>query len=168
MKCEPNKIDRATLMNVLSYDQVTGKFTWKVRPCRNVFPGDLAGTRTSDGYVQIRMNGITYKAHRLAYVYMTGIDPGTCIDHVNGDREDNRFSNLRAVSNSVNAQNRRKAKAGAKSGLIGAFWNSARSHWISSILVDGERINLGKFASEKEAHEAYLQAKRAMHKGCTL
>ena len=118
--------------------------------------------------MQIRIGGRMFKAHRLAFAHFHGVDPIDSIDHIDGDRLNNRISNLRAVKPVVNSQNRRKAAKGAASALLGAFRRSSDGKWFSLISVSGKRIWLGSFNSELQAHQAYIDAKRRFHEGCTV
>lgn len=83
------------LREVLEYDPAIGVFRWLIKPCGQISIGDIAGCRHGEGYVQIRVIGRIYLAHRLAWLYMTGEWPISLIDHRNLDRSDNRWSNLR-------------------------------------------------------------------------
>lgn len=106
--------------------------------------------------------------HRLAFLYMTGEWPAHQVDHINADRADNKWANLREATISVNAQNRRAALAGSSSGLLGASWDSKHERWKAQIRVNGRTRHLGYFGSPEAAHQAYLMSKRAHHAGCTI
>jgi hypothetical protein len=154
------------LHELLSYDPETGDFFWRVRAARNVFPGQKAGTLTHFGYVAIYIDELAHKAHRLAWRYAYEAWPTHTIDHINGDRADNRIANLRDVTRRENRQNIHKAHRTNISGLLGAA--KAKYSWRSSINVDGKRINLGSFKTPEEAHQAHVNAKRRFHPGNTL
>lgn len=153
------------LSEVLAYDQSNGAFTWLVKVSgRRV--GDKAGGIDEHGYIRIVVDGLRYKAHRLAWLYVNGDWPGGDIDHINGDRSDNRISNLRDIPHAANTQNRRKAHKNNGTGLLGAHRD--RNSFKSSIHSDGKQIFLGMFDTAEEAHQAYLKAKRRLHEGCTI
>ena len=100
-------LDRASTL--LSYDPDTGAFQWLVEfkfKSLVIKPGDYAGTINSDGYIKITIDGRTYLAHRLAFLFMTGKWPRQTVDHRDRDRTNNSWNNLRDVSQGVNNQNR--------------------------------------------------------------
>lgn len=158
-------ISQAILKELLSYDENTGKFHWKVSRAGNK-KGSLAGTINSNGYIVIRIFSKEYRAHRLVFLYINGVMPIFDVDHINGDRIDNRAANLREVTRSQNMQNLRVANSRSSSGLIGAGKN--RDRWAARIWVNGKRIHLGYFHDPESAHNAYLKAKREHHIGCTI
>lgn len=153
------------LRELLSYDATTGRFTWLVsRP--GTFAGSVAGhldSRSSSGYRTICINWKTHREHRLAWLYMTGEWPVSLIDHINGVRDDNRWCNLREANKSQNGQNRYKARSDSASPLIGASWISAKGKWCATIKVNGKQKFIGLFATDIEAHRAYVQAKDRLH-----
>ena len=151
------------LRELLAYDAETGTFRWRVRRSSNANAGSIAGT-VSHGYIAITIDGVTFHAHRLAWLYVHGEYPSQPIDHVNGRRDDNRIANLRLASSSINNQNRRTAHAA--SGLLGAY--PFKGRWKSSICVDRKQIHLGVFDTADAAHSAYVTAKRQLHPGCTI
>ena len=145
------KVERVRAL--LHYDPETGVFTRKVRTSNRINIGDVAGGKDAKGYICIRVDGKTYKAHRLAWLYMHGAWPTGEIDHINGVRDDNRITNLRNVTKSQNQQNQRSVRGYSRDG----------KRWKSQIRVGGEFFHLGCFATQKEAHAAYLKAKQALH-----
>lgn len=109
-----------------------------------------------------------YFAHRLAWFYVHGEWPKGHVDHINGNRDDNSAGNLRDVSPTVNAQNLRKARSDNKSGLLGVCWVERVKRWKAQINVHGAHLTIGFYESKEEAHQAYVQAKRQHHAGCTI
>ena len=158
----------AELAAVLAYDPETGRFTWLRPPARarHVKAGAEAGCLASDGYRQIRISRRGYMAHRLAFLLMTGAWPAGQVDHINGDRADNRWSNLRDVSASVNTQNQRRAQRGNRAGLLGVSLEGGR--YRARVRLNGTNQHMGLFDTPEEAHAAYLEAKRRLHAGCTV
>lgn len=162
IKTRSPEITYERLREMMSYDPETGVFTRLETD--DAMP---AGTTHATGYIDIRVDGFKYRAHRLAWLYMTGSFPSGVIDHLDGVKTNNRWSNLRDVTQFVNMQNQRLPRAGSKSGWLGV--TAARGgKWLASIKVHGRRIYLGTFREPEEAHAAYLAAKRERHAGCTI
>lgn len=107
-----------------------------------------------------------YYCHRLAYLYTHGYIP-EIVDHINGNRSDNRIENLRPSTKQLNAQNIKKANASNKLGLLGVH-KGQRGRFEAKIMVSRKNIFLGEFVTPQLAHDAYLKAKRVMHAANTL
>jgi len=164
-------ITHADLLQRLYYDKTTGVFTWtkSLRTARWV--GKQAGWIDKQGYRYIRINKRLYSAHRLAWFYVTGRWPSDgVVDHINGNPMDNAFNNLRDVTKKINQENRRKASIQNKSGLLGVSPNGKR--WAATINTSEngvcKHLYLGTFDTPELAHANYVQAKRRLHKGCTI
>ena len=112
-------IDREDALRALSYDPDSGIFAWRIRPCRNVFIGDRAGAKGDKGYIRIQIQGRVYMAHRLAWLCVHGRWPAQEIDHINGERDDNRIANLREATREINGQNMHGPKRGNRTGYLG-------------------------------------------------
>lgn len=154
---------------LLFYDPLTGVFTRKATvACRSGGAiGDIAGCAVPHkGGIQISIHSRIYRAHRLAWLYVHGKWPVGEIDHINGNNLDNRIVNLRDVSRTVNAQNIRRPKKTNKLGILGV--KKCRQKWQASVFADGKINHLGSFDSPELAQNAYITAKRKLHKGCTL
>jgi hypothetical protein len=158
-------MDAARLRYLLDYDTETGLFVWAGRspaPNGKRAAGCAAGTLNNNGYVSIKIDQSSYKAHRLAWLWVTGEWPDGEIDHRNGVRSDNRFSNLRVASKSQNQQNR-KLNSNNKSGYAGVSWFADTGQWVANIMADGCQKYLGLFDTAEEASARYLEAKAALH-----
>lgn len=153
------------LKELLHYGPETGVFT-RVGIRRGYRTGTIAGHQNKLGYVSIRMDDELYQAHRLAYLYMTASWPVGVVDHINGRCSDNRWSNLRDTTVSVNAQNQKRARVDNKVGLLGV--HSIGKRFRSVIKTSGKQTYLGIFDTPDQAHQAYLTAKRNQHAGCTI
>ena len=156
-------MDAHTLRSVLDYDPDTGKFTWKVRPSARTFAGDTAGCIDKEGYRLIKYRRKVYFAHRLAWLYVYGEWPKDKTDHINGAKSDNRIANLRDVTNSQNMQNQHRAMRTNRSGLLGVCTGKRGNRFAAVISVSGKQHRLGWFDTPKEAHEVYMNAKKANH-----
>lgn len=78
-------------VELIQYDPVDGTFRWLKSKNRKVKDGKIAGSINGSGYVLIHINGITYRAHRLAWLLVNGSWPDRHIDHINNDKADNRW-----------------------------------------------------------------------------
>lgn len=148
------------LREFLVYNSETGEFFWRESSClrHRVWFGKRAGSPHNRGYRQTSFRGKRYTEHRLAWLYMTGKWPSHQIDHINGQRSDNRFSNLREATQAENSANMKRKK---KSGLKGAYKQPCAGEgeiWMSQIVVNGKMIYLGRFRTEELAHAAYAEA----------
>lgn len=162
-ECSMAKADLTAqyVRQILSYDPETGIFRWAIerRPSR-FKPGSIAGGLAAKGHIAIKIDGQSYKAHRLAWLYMTGEWPHQQIDHRNRIPADNRFKNLRECTNPVNCQNQGIRKNNA-SGFAGV--HRFHKKWAASISINMTRIHLGSFDTPEEAAAAYMQAKNRLH-----
>lgn len=148
-------MDQKLLKKCLRYDPLTGVFRWKVGAHKH----KLAGTPSSKGYIKIVLQGKEYQAHRLAVLYVKGYLPLQDVDHMNCNRADNRWINLRVVSRQINAHNRAGANKNNQSGWAGAHCLRGRK-WVSQITCPSKtKQHLGVFSSPEEAHLVYLLAK---------
>jgi hypothetical protein len=145
----------------VAYDAATGVFRWRVSR-GGVREGRRAGSRGSEGYVQIQIKGKIFYAHRLAWRIAYGHWPAHQIDHINGDRADNRLVNLREATSIQNCQNMAK-RSDNRSGYVGVSFHVGRQKWRAEISVGGKRRSLGYFADPVTAHTAYVQAKKQLH-----
>jgi hypothetical protein len=143
----------------LRYEPETGHFFWSKHPhpAKQFKNGKRADIADSLGYRVICFDKKQYKAHRVAWYLSHGAQPDE-IDHINGDRSDNRFANLRSVPHRVNCSNRhaRLAKAGAM-----GVWPSDRK-FRATITVNYRRLHLGVFDSVRAASDAYQNAWRRL------
>ena len=155
------------LKELFSYDPETGHFTRLPGQAYRPKGGDIAGCVKS-GYLVIRVDGVLYRAHRLAWLYMMGQWPENEVDHINGAKGDNRWKNLRDVTISENRQNQVRARKNSKTGLLGAHFVPSRNQFKAEICIGGKNKTLGYFDNVEDAHFAYLEAKRANHTGNTL
>lgn len=154
------------LKELFSYDPYTGLFTRLLRTSVVGKVGSVAGWDKGNGYIVIFIDGKNYKSHRLAYLYMTGYWPKDQVDHIDGIRSNNRWSNLRDVSSQENTHNQRNPHKNNSTGFLGV--KPARRKFLAHIRLNGNIINVGSFDSAEKAHLAYLKAKRELHPTCTI
>lgn len=161
MKSHPRKFDLTAdfVRELFNYDPDVGVLVRKKRY-------QIAHPSKGDGYTRIRVGRLIYQVHRVIWLHVYGEWPSKDIDHINGDKSDNRIENLRDVSHSVNLQNQRRAAITSKTGLLGVHPHQGR--FLAQIQINKKIIYLGLFGTAIEGHNAYLDAKRALHDGCTI
>lgn len=151
----------ARLREILSYNPNTGVFTWRVDKFRrrgggNAHKDTRAGT-INNGYQRIKIDGVIYRAGRLAVLWMTGSFPSGDVDHKNLNRSDDRWINLRQATRSQNRANSR-AQKGKVVPLKGVSWDKKRQKYCAYIRADDRTINLGRYDRAEDAHAAYVAA----------
>lgn len=137
-------------------DQDLGRFFW-LRSGKGRMPGLQVGSFDVHGYGQVNFKRTVYKEHRLVWLFVTGEWPDGQIDHINHDRRDNRFENLRIVTNQENHFNRPLQKTN-KSGVPGVWFDKRVGMYKTYINVNGKRINLGYFDDKEKAISVRLAA----------
>lgn len=145
----------------IKYDPVTGVFERLDRKQA----GGKVGWVSKTGYLYVSVSQTQYKAHRLAWFLMTGSWPNV-IDHIDGNKTNNVWSNLRNVTQSENIQNLRAAHRDSSTGYLGVV--KAGTRFTSRIMTNGKSQHLGMFNTAEEAHSAYVKAKRELHSTGTL
>jgi len=148
-------MNKKTLDHYLAYDPETGLFTWKTGFGRATV-GGVAGCFNSCGHVDIKICGTTYKAHRLAWLTMTGEWPKEQVDHINRVPGDNRWCNLRAATHGQNVRNC-IVKASNTSGIKGLSWHKT-GRWYATISLDGVKHYL--YTKDKQEAIDWLKSKR--------
>lgn len=153
-KMDPKK---EIISSVLSYDPVLGGLFWNVKPSTKIAKGQRAGTPHCRGYVSIKYSGFGVSprlAHRLVWILLNGeIPAGVMIDHINGDRTDNRIENLRLVDGFQNMRNQ-KRNAANTSGFPGVSWKPDRKKWRARVKLNRVDTHLGYFSEYEDACQA--------------
>lgn len=151
----------------LRYHPVSGRFEWIADSGKCRYAGKEAGSAMGNGYVAVTIFKTRYYCHRLAWAFMTGAFPSEQIDHINGVKSDNRWTNLREATPTLNSQNNRRARKHNKTGFLGVV--SVGLRFKARIGMPNRKIiYLGTFDTPQEAHDAYVDGKRKLHAGCTL
>jgi hypothetical protein len=146
------------LKALFHYDPDTGVFT-HLQTRGKGKKGQKVGKLNFTGYIEMRVFNKLFGAHRLAVLYMTGelpVLPFT-VDHINGDRADNRWSNLRVADYRQQSWNS-PAHHHNQSGLKGAWPCKQTGRWVSMLQDGPRRIWLGRFDTAEEAHKAWMKA----------
>lgn len=144
------------LRDLLDYFPETGLFVWRVARS-HVAKGDIAGHLDRDGYVTIRVDGVTHEASRLAWLYVYNEWPLPSVDHINRQKADNRIVNLRIATKQQNGVNR-GAQKNSISGIKGVTPHG--SGWRAKITVNDKPYSLGTYRTKNEAHVAYTIAEK--------
>ncbi|WP_461307649.1 HNH endonuclease [Albidovulum sp.] len=173
----PTQIAPSLVRDLLHYDPDTGQLTWKPRKPRHFkhcerdpdwvckiwntkYSGRSAFGRRRHGYVAGHILGVNVYAHRVAYVIMTGAWPSGQIDHINGQRDDNRWQNLRLVDPQENSRNTAISRCNS-SGVVGVSWNREKRRWWAYINEGNrQRRLLGAFRSKADAVAARKAAEK--------
>lgn len=153
-------IDLAKLRSMIEYNPETGKF-YALYSHKDLPVGREVGCIDS-GYVRLSVAGKIYKGHRLAWFYTYGEWPSGDIDHVNGDKSDNRICNLRKASRGQNMMNIGLKKHNT-SGYKGVSYYRKTGKWKAQIQSNGKKVGLGYFDDIRDAAEAYIFAALELH-----
>ena len=163
-----NSLTAEQLRAALTYDPATGIFTWRDRPDMpkewNLrWAGKTAGS-WSHGHRYIIVNWISYKAARLAWLYMTGEWPPAVVDHKDTKKGNDAWANLRAATRSQNSMNVGLHPRN-KTGYRGVFQRENRRGpvWDAKIFIAGRSQRLGTYATPQEAGAAYEAAAERLH-----
>lgn len=151
------------LNSIFSYDQATGELRWKQVPQGKIVRtkvGEIAGAVMVNGYRLVCVNYQKYLAHRIIWKMISGKDAPFSIDHIDGDRLNNRMSNLRAATQSQNGMNCKMRKNNT-SGIKGVYWGLGK--WRAQISIRRRVIPLGGFDSIDDAATAVAQARNKYH-----
>lgn len=165
------------LRQLLRYDRNTGKLFWRRRAAVHFTDGAYTAARKaaawnaryaeqeaftdvgSHGYPNGSINGTLHLAHRVIWAMETGAWPEGDVDHRDGIKTRNVWSNLRAVSHAVNMRNM-AGRAESEAGVSGVQWRASRSKWRARIMVDGKERSIGHFDTKEEAVAARMEAQK--------
>jgi hypothetical protein len=152
------------LNELFVYEPSTGILRWRNVPnnFKRAKPGDVVGTIGWQGYRLVGVDRKQYQAHRIIWKMMTGEDPADQVDHEDGDRQNNRWTNLRAATNGPNIQNA-KLRKDNKSGVKGVCWDGHHKAWKVYISAGKGQKRLGRFKSLEEAAAVRRNAAEKLH-----
>lgn len=149
------------LWHLFDYEELTGRLIWKNTLCRSMTPGREAKRLNNRGYYAVMIGRKNYSVHRVVFYMKTGRVP-KLVDHINNNRTDNRWINLREVSDCENAHNT-MIRSDNKSGVKGVSWDKRRGNWKAEIQAFGKRVFIGSFNDLKEADRVMKEARQRMH-----
>ena len=154
------KLDKEITQKILKdnffYDESCGNFI-RLKLSRSGSPeGSIAGTLNRKlGYIVFFIKGKLYYAHRLAWLYMTGEFPENQIDHIDGNRANNSWSNLRGATAQDNMKNQ-ILKCNNKSGYKGVSYSNSKQKYVAQCRIDKKFKFLGHYDSPEDASTAYI------------
>jgi hypothetical protein len=149
--------------SLLEYNPDTGLLSWKVTKGPRALKGGVAGSKHSSGYVQIGINKVQFLVHRVTWLLFYKEWPSTLLDHIDGDKTNNRIANLRPCNTSQNKQNIGLNKNNS-SGYKGVHFDNTHGKYKAQIqTLEGNRKHLGLFSTPEEASEVYNRAAKELH-----
>ena len=149
-----------TLRQHLRYEPDTGLLFWVKRRKGRYFDKPV-GAKMSHGYLAVGIDGLNFTAHRIAWALVHGKWPDGVIDHINGDRSDNRICNLRDVDQVKNMLNVHRPRVDNACGVRGVSLHRQSGKYTARLKSEGKYLSLGLYKTPEEAGEAYVAAKRA-------
>lgn len=152
---DPNNLTQEKLKQLIHYDPNTGIITANM-PRHGIKSGDTLGYVANTGYISISLGGKSFLAHRLAWFYMNGYFPEQ-IDHINHIRTDNRWVNLREVTDATNKLNTGLSK-NSKTKFNGVSFMKTLNKYRAYIMIDRKHIHLGVYETLEEAIQARQEA----------
>lgn len=145
------------LRHYLAYDPETGVFS-------RLSDRKRVGFLDGNGYEELYVAGMRYKAHRVAYAFVHGdCPPHLDIDHIDGCRTNNRASNLRATNRSQNCQNQHRPHKDGAVGVRGVYWHKKTGKYAAQIMLNGKNHHLGLFSDVSSAEQARKTAEMRLH-----
>jgi len=144
----------------LAYNPETGHLTWISRPSKCVRIGAIAAA-WNGRYLRVRIFGVSYMCHRLAWFLHYGEQPPVILDHIDGDKRNNRIDNLRAANESENQYN--SGRRSAASGFKNVTWIASRNKWQVQMMVNKRTKHIGFYADVESAANAAREARALYH-----
>lgn len=155
-------LNQERIRELLDYNPETGALTWRVRKANCVHVGDAFGTVNKLGYRRGVIDNKSYHAHRLIWLWMTGAWPTDGVDHLNGDKIDNRWANLRNATVSVNTRNQKRGGRKSATGVLGVTPGKAGRFRVT-IRVGGKNLYFGTHDTIEQAAAVYIEKKKIFH-----
>ena len=145
------------LRELMRYDD--GALYWRNPDANPKYArGPVGSPAGRAGRLQVHVDGVARYVHRLIWLYHHSEWPSEQVDHINGNKHDNRIENMRVLTNTQNTQNV------DRNGVSFERRSEGRGRpWRARIMADGKSISLGYYATREEAHTEYLRAKRVYH-----
>jgi hypothetical protein len=148
---------------LFSYDPETGDLTRRVACGQRGRAGAIVGTLNEPGgYLRVVVDASSYYVHCIIWKMMKGRDPAVMVDHEDGNKLNNRWTNLRLATNGENICNSRLRRDN-RSGVKGVIWEADRERWLAYITVNGRNTKIGRFESLAKAKGAIIAARIRLH-----
>lgn len=154
MKIKEAMISIEMLNDYFSYNRDSGVLTWKKRTSNRVKVGDIAGSETKTGYLHVGFMGVDIKVHRIVWAIENGKWPEMYIDHIDGNRLNNKINNLREATSNQNAWNMRRPSHNT-SGIKGVGFCKQTGKYTAWIWINNKKMWLGRHNTKDDAYNAY-------------
>jgi hypothetical protein len=165
-------MNREDAKRLFIYDEESGRLFWRPLPERysngrkrspSILKPKVAGSYNQHrNFINIQFCGKNYKAHHIVWLLHHGEMPPKMIDHINGNGEDNRISNLRLADPHENSQNV-SIRCDNTVGFTGVWFDKRRGTYCAELSAQGKRVRAGGFRLKEDAYAAYLEMKRTHH-----
>lgn len=156
-----NKFEKEAAMWGDLFEYKDGTLFWKVSTNRRIKQDSAAGSTQKDGYVRIKIDGVNYYAHRIVFALHHGYMP-ECVDHIDGNRSNNKIENLREANVTLNNWNK-KIRSDSKSGHKGVWWHKQSGMWEAVCKVNKKQTTVGRFEKIEDAIEAIKKFREEHH-----
>ena len=147
-----------TLNRLFRLDAERGVLVRRITRAPNALAGAVVGTIDGKGYLHVNIENAFYRVHRIVFYMHYGYDPDIGLDHVDGDRRNNRPENLRPATVHENAGNYARLPRNNKSGYRGVSLNTRSGKWHAQIKIYGKQTYLGRYDTPEEAADVYAEA----------
>jgi len=141
------------LRALFEYEPATGILWWRKNRRVGGTPGGVKAGTKSGGYIRVRINQTFYRAHRIIWTIVYGIEPAGGLDHIDGDGCNNLLSNLRLATHAENARNSKHGRT-KSSPFKGVYYDRRQQRWRARIMMNGISYSLGQFQTAEDAAEA--------------
>ena len=160
------KINRLPDLEVLNkwfiLDDTNGMLYWKERKAKHTEIGGIVGKVNPKGYLVFHFDGVITRVHRIIYKMYYGIEPEGELDHIDGNKLNNKPENLRLASRYQNNQNIKKQK-NSTSGHKNVYWKEANKKWAVTISAFGKKYHFGYYLNIENAAEVAVKQRKILH-----